>query len=51
MRTAYRSCTYDDWCTDQHWSVNNYSDGLSPAPAEIFVDDAVIERATGCPAA
>ena len=47
VRTAYRSCTYDDWCTDQHWSVNNYSDGLSPAPAEIFVDDAVIERATG----
>ena len=22
VRTAYRSCTYDSWCTDQHWSVN-----------------------------
>jgi hypothetical protein len=47
VRTAYRSCTYDAWCTDQHWAVNNYSDGLSPAPAEMFVDDAVIERASG----
>lgn len=50
VRTAYRNCVYDSWCTDQHWSVNNYSDGLSPSPAEIYVDDAVIERTVAPPA-
>lgn len=27
---------------DQQWSVNNYSDGVSPAPTTIYVDDALI---------
>jgi hypothetical protein len=27
---------------DNQWSVNNYSDGLSPLPASIYVDDASI---------
>jgi hypothetical protein len=27
---------------DCQWSVDNYSDGLSPAPATIYIDDAVI---------
>jgi hypothetical protein len=27
---------------DQRWSVDNYSDGLSPTPTSIYVDDATI---------
>ena len=26
----------------QHWSVNNYTDGVAPAPAVIYVDDAAV---------
>ena len=45
VRTAYRSCTYDVMVHRPALvRSNNYSDGLSPSPAEIFVDDAVIER-------
>lgn len=29
----------------QHWSVNNYGDGIRPTPATIFVDDAAISMA------
>lgn len=29
----------------QHWSVNNYGDGIRPTPATIFVDDAAISTA------
>lgn len=42
VRTGYRNCRYNWWCVDQGWSVNLYSDGLSPAPARIYVDDARI---------
>ena len=27
---------------DQRWTVNNYSDGLAPSPATLYVDDATI---------
>jgi polysaccharide lyase-like protein len=44
VRTSHRNCAYNAWCADTHWSVNNYSDGLAPAPAVIYADDAVIFR-------
>jgi hypothetical protein len=47
VRTSYHNCTYNAWCADTGWSVNNYSDGLAPAPAVIYADDAVIERNSG----
>jgi hypothetical protein len=31
---------YDDG--DMRWTVNNYSDGLAPSPATLYVDDATI---------
>jgi hypothetical protein len=31
------------------WSVNNYSNGLSPSPATIYVDDAKICQGGHCP--
>jgi hypothetical protein len=30
---------------EQHWAVTNYSDGISPSPATIYVDDAVVSTA------
>lgn len=27
---------------DQRWSVNNYSDGITPSPATLYIDDATI---------
>jgi hypothetical protein len=30
----------------QHWSVNNYGDGIRPRPATIFVDDAAVSPAS-----
>ena len=32
------------WNTSSQWSVNNYSDGISPYPASIYVDDASISQ-------
>ena len=29
---------------DQRWSVNNYSDGLRPSVATLFVDDATVAK-------
>ena len=43
VRTSYANCNYNAWCTSNAWSVNNYSDGLTPVPAVIYLDDAVIE--------
>jgi hypothetical protein len=43
VRTGFSNCRYNTWCVDQGWSVNNYSDGLSPAPGVIYVDDASIQ--------
>jgi hypothetical protein len=40
IRTSYENCTHNSWCAANEWSVNNYSDGLSPAPAVLYVDDA-----------
>ncbi len=45
VRTSYVNCNYNSWCADNEWSVNHYSDGLSPNPATIYIDDASI--ATG----
>jgi hypothetical protein len=42
VRTSYENCTYNAWCADNEWSVNNYSDGLSPTPSTIYIDDATI---------
>jgi hypothetical protein len=42
VRTSYVNCDYNAWCSDDEWSVNNYSDGLSPSPAVLYIDDAAI---------
>jgi hypothetical protein len=42
IRTSYTNCDYNDWCADGEWSVNSYSDGLSPSPSTLYVDDAAI---------
>lgn len=42
VRTSYANCNYNSWCASNEWSLNNYSDGLSPNPATIYIDDAVI---------
>jgi len=44
VKTGYERCTYNAWCVDNHWSVNNYSSGLLPGVATIFVDDASIAK-------
>lgn len=44
VRTGHVSCTYNAWCVDQAWSVNLYSDGLSPSPTVMYVDAARIKR-------
>jgi hypothetical protein len=45
IRTSYPNCTYNSWCASNEWSVNLYSDGLSPNPATIYIDSAAIGRA------
>lgn len=45
IRTCYDSPAFNAWRCDNAWSVNNYSDGLMPSPAVLYVDDAQI-RAT-----
>ncbi len=42
VRTAYYNCKFNSWCADNAWSVNLYSDGLTPNPAVMYVDDAAI---------
>ena len=42
IRTGRRSCSYNAWCVDQSWAPTSYSDGLSPAPAQVYLDDAAI---------
>jgi hypothetical protein len=39
IKTSYNNCAYNSWCADDEWSVNLYSDGLTPNPAYIYVDD------------
>ncbi len=42
VRTSYQNCAYNPWCAANEWSVNLYSDGLSPKPVVAYVDDARI---------
>jgi hypothetical protein len=42
IRTTYLNCAYNSWCGSNEWSINNYSDALSPAPSVIYADDANI---------
>ena len=42
VRTSYNNCNYNSWCADNEWSINMYSDGLSPNPSVIYIDDAKI---------
>lgn len=42
VRTSFPNCSYNAWCAADEWSLNNYSDGLSPAPAVVYADDASI---------
>ncbi len=44
VRTGYANCQYNDWCVEQHWSVNLYSDGLTPSPSVVYVDAVQIRR-------
>ncbi len=42
VRTSYDNPSFDAWHADDEWSANNYSDGVSPNPATLYIDDAVI---------
>jgi hypothetical protein len=42
IRTSYANCAFNPWCGSNEWSINSYSDSLSPAPAVIYADDASI---------
>lgn len=42
VRTGWPNCDYNPWCVSQEWAVTNYSDGLAPDPARVYVDDATI---------
>lgn len=44
IRTSLANCEFNSWCAANEWSVNNYSSGLLPSPASIYVDDARIRR-------
>ena len=44
IRTSYPNCSYNSWCASNEWSVNLYSDGLSPNPATMYLDSAAISR-------
>ena len=45
VRTSYPHVTAGQaWGANNEWSVNNYSDGLDPSPATIYIDDAEIRR-------
>jgi hypothetical protein len=40
--TSYNNCNFNSWCAANEWAVNLYSDGLTPNPASIYIDDAQI---------
>jgi hypothetical protein len=44
IRTSFNNCDYNSWCADNEWSMDLYSDGLTPNPATLYVDDAAIAR-------
>lgn len=49
IKTSYNNCNYNSWCADDEWAVNIYSDGLTPDPAYLYIDDAQILNATTPP--
>ena len=51
VKTSYFNSAYNTWNCDNSWSVNNYSDGISPNPYTLFIDDAAISttRTAGVP--
>jgi len=42
VRTSYDNPNFDSWHADDEWSANNYSDGISPNPGTLYIDDAKI---------
>jgi hypothetical protein len=42
VRTTFNNCNYNAWCADDEWSVNVYSDGMTPNPFSAYFDDASI---------
>lgn len=42
VRTSYVNPTYNSWGCSDEWAVCHYSDGLSPSPAVVYIDDAEI---------
>jgi hypothetical protein len=42
VRTSYDNPAYNAWRSANEWSINLYSDGLSPNPASMYVDDVSI---------
>lgn len=44
VTTSFANCSFNSWCGDVEWSINNYSDSLSPSPSTIYWDDAAIYR-------
>ncbi|HEX2231976.1 MAG TPA: hypothetical protein VHG69_01280, partial [Thermoleophilaceae bacterium] len=44
VRTSHSNCNFNSWCAANEWSVNNYSDGIDPGPASVYIDDARISR-------
>lgn len=45
VNTSYVNPNYNSWGTANEWSVNNYSDAVSPGPAVVYIDDAAISSA------
>jgi hypothetical protein len=46
VRTSYNIPGYNAWNCCNEWSVNNYSDGISPDPSIIYIDDAAISQSS-----
>ncbi len=51
VKTSYFNSAYNAWKCENSWSVNNYSDGISPNPYTLYIDDAAISttRTAGVP--
>jgi hypothetical protein len=51
VKTSYFNSAYNAWNCENSWSVNNYSDGISPNPYTLYIDDAAISttRTAGVP--
>jgi Polysaccharide lyase len=44
IRTSYYNPNYNSWYASNEWSVDNMSDGLTPKPSTLYIDDAVISK-------